>query len=165
MRREYRERFSRHRLQRKPLVSDPGRHHGTCVTHARAVMHVGIANPRWQGKRSLHSRRIRNPEFYVSDKKPIQVFICFIYPYQSWLPHWHLANPRWRHQMETFFALLALCEKIHRSPVDSQRPVRRSFDVFFDLRLNKRLSKQSRRRRFETPLRSLWGQCNVHDYP
>ena len=34
MRRECRERFPRHRLQRKPLVSDPGMHHGTCVTHA-----------------------------------------------------------------------------------------------------------------------------------
>ena len=33
MRREYRERFPRHRLQRKPLVNDPGMHHGTCVTH------------------------------------------------------------------------------------------------------------------------------------
>ena len=33
MRRECRERFPRHRLQRKPLVSDPGIHHGTCVTH------------------------------------------------------------------------------------------------------------------------------------
>ena len=32
MRRECRERFPRHRLQRKPLVSDPGMHHGTCVT-------------------------------------------------------------------------------------------------------------------------------------
>ena len=32
MRREYRERFPRHRLQRKPLVSDPGMHHSTCVT-------------------------------------------------------------------------------------------------------------------------------------
>ena len=36
MRRECRERFPHHRLQRKPLVSDPGMH------HARAVMHVGI---------------------------------------------------------------------------------------------------------------------------
>ena len=26
---------------------------------------------------------------------------------------------RWRHQVETFFALLALCEGIHRSPMDS----------------------------------------------
>ena len=33
MRRECRERFLFHRLQRKPLVSDPGMHHGTCVTH------------------------------------------------------------------------------------------------------------------------------------
>ena len=33
MRRECRERFPSHRLQRKPLVSDPGMHHGTCVTH------------------------------------------------------------------------------------------------------------------------------------
>ena len=30
---ECRERFPRHRLQRKLLVSDPGMHHGTCVTH------------------------------------------------------------------------------------------------------------------------------------
>ena len=36
-----------------------------------------------------------------------------------------------------------------------------SFDVFFDLHLNKRLSKQSRRRWFETPSRSLWRDCNV----
>ena len=27
------ESFSRHRLQRKPLVSDPGMHHGACITH------------------------------------------------------------------------------------------------------------------------------------
>ena len=33
MRRECRERFPRHWLQRKPLVSDPVMHHGTCVTH------------------------------------------------------------------------------------------------------------------------------------
>ena len=33
MRRECRERFPRHRLLRKPLVSDPGMHHGTCVAH------------------------------------------------------------------------------------------------------------------------------------
>ena len=37
-----------------------------------------------------------------------------------------------------------------------QRSVTRSFDVFFDLCLNKRLSKQSRHRGFETPTRSLW---------
>ena len=33
MRRECRERFSRHWIRRKPLVSHPAKHHGTCVTH------------------------------------------------------------------------------------------------------------------------------------
>ena len=59
------------------------------------------------------------------------------YDFMSTLTWWH-------HQMETFSALLALC--VGNSPVTgefpSQRPVTRSFDVFFDLRLNKRLSKQ-----------------------
>ena len=38
----------------------------------------------------------------------------------------------------------------------SKRPVTQSFDVFFDLHQNTRLSKQSRRRWFETLSRSLW---------
>ena len=42
----------------------------------------------------------------------------------------------------------------------AQRPVTRSIDIFFHLRLNKRLSKQSRGRWFETPPWSLWRQCN-----
>ena len=68
----------------------------------------------------------------------------------------------WRHQMETFFALLAICAG--NSPVtgefSTQRPVTRSFDVFFDLRLNKTLSKQWWGWWFETPPRSLWRHCN-----
>ena len=43
----------------------------------------------------------------------------------------------------------------------TQRPVTRSFDVFFDLRLNKRLSKQTWGWWFETQSWSLWRQCNV----
>ena len=43
----------------------------------------------------------------------------------------------------------------------SHRPVTRSLAVFFDLRLNKWLSKQSRRRWFETPSLWLWRHCNV----
>ena len=42
----------------------------------------------------------------------------------------------------------------------TQRPVTRSFDVFFELRLNKRLSKQPWGWWFETPSWSLWRQCN-----
>ena len=43
----------------------------------------------------------------------------------------------------------------------TQRPVTQSFDVFFDLRPNKRLSKQPWGWLFETPSWSLWRQCNV----
>ena len=59
----------------------------------------------------------------------------------------------WRHQMEKLSALLALCAG--NSPITgelpSQRPVTRSFDAFFDLRLNKRLNKHSTCWWFETP--------------
>ena len=64
--------------------------------------------------------------------------------------------------METFSELLAVCEG--NPPVTggfpSQRPVSQSFDVFFDLRLSKRLNKQSRRSWFETASHSLWRHCN-----
>ena len=57
----------------------------------------------------------------------------------------HGITPWWRHQMETFSALLPICEG--NTPVTgefpAQRPVTRNFDVFFDMRMNKRLSKQS----------------------
>ena len=51
----------------------------------------------------------------------------------------------WRHQMETFSALLAICagNSSVTGEFPAQRPVTQSFDVFFDLRLNKRFSKQS----------------------
>ena len=68
----------------------------------------------------------------------------------------------WCHQMETFSAYLAFCAE--NSPVTgefpSQRSVTRSFDVFFDLCLNQQLSKQWRRRWFESPSRSFWRHCN-----
>ena len=72
----------------------------------------------------------------------------------------------WRHQMETFSALLTLGGGGGGySPVtgefSSQRLVTRSFDVFFDLRLNKRLNKPTWGWWFETPSRSLWRQGNV----
>ena len=63
MRRECREGLFRHRLQRKPLAIDPGR----------------IANPRWWGKRSRHSRWMRNPQFYVSGKRPMACIVCNIW--------------------------------------------------------------------------------------
>ena len=74
--------------------------------------------------------------------------------------------PWWRHQIETFCASLVLCEG--NPPVTgvfpSWKPVMRSYDVFFDLRLNKRLSKQSLCRWFETQSRSLWHHCNAFSF-
>ena len=71
-------------------------------------------------------------------------------------------QPRWRHQIESFSALLALCAGT--SPVTeefpTQSPVTRSFDVFFDLRLKKQLSKQRRGWWFAKPPRPLWRHCN-----
>ena len=75
---------------------------------------------------------------------------------------WH-EDALWRHQMETLSALLAICAE--NSPVPgefpAQRPVKRRFDVFFDLRLNKGLSKQSRGWWFETLSRPVWRHRNA----
>ena len=65
--------------------------------------------------------------------------------------------------METFSALLAfyVWNSVVTGEFPTQMPVTRSFDVFFDLRRNQQLSKQWRRRWFETPSRSLWRYCNT----
>ena len=95
-------------------------------------------------------------ESWVVPISPSQLF-CLTIPHCmqcGWVPIVHLlVSPGdqehrfviwWRHQMETFSALLAICAG--NSPVPgefpTQRPVTRSFDVFFDLRPNKQLSKQ-----------------------
>ena len=69
----------------------------------------------------------------------------------------------WRHQMETFSVLLGLCagNSMVTGEFPTQRPVMGKFDVFFDLCLNKRLSKQSWGWWFETPSHSLWRHCNI----
>ena len=77
-------------------------------------------------------------------------------------PIWWDIESWWRHQMETFSALLAICAG--NSPVSgefpAQRSVTRSFDVLFDLRLIKRLSKHSWGWWFEMPSHPLWCHCN-----
>ena len=72
------------------------------------------------------------------------------------------AHDGWRHQIEPFPTLLALC--VGNSPVTGefpfQRPVTRSFYVFFDLCVNNRLIKQSGGWWFVTPPSSLWRHHN-----
>ena len=72
--------------------------------------------------------------------------------------------PWWRHRMETFSALLAICAT--NSPLTgefpAQRPVTRRFDVFFDLCLNEGVSKQSWGWWIETSSRPLWRHINTY---
>ena len=58
-----------------PRVSDSDMHYGTCMTHVSWCMPGSLTssflwNP-WWGERSRHSRRMRNPQFYVAVKRPI----------------------------------------------------------------------------------------------
>ena len=47
-------------------------HHGTCVTHVPWCMPGSLTGGfLWCGWRGKHSRRMRNPQFYVSGKRPI----------------------------------------------------------------------------------------------
>ena len=65
--------------------------------------------------------------------------------------------------MEKKSTLLAFC--VGNSPVTGEIPAqRRSFDVFFDKRLNKRLSEQWWGWLFETPSRPLWNHYNEYGF-
>ena len=81
MRRECRERFPRYRLQKKPIVSGPDMHHGT-----------------WQGKRSRHSRCMRNPQFYASGKRLMNssVGARFTMTWKRFPHNWHLVDGIYR---------------------------------------------------------------------
>ena len=73
----------------------------------------------------------------------------------------------WHHQMESFSMFLSIC--VGNSPVTGEfpahRPVTWSLDAFFDLCLNKRLSKQSWGWWCEMPLCTTWRHCNLsHEY-
>ena len=72
MHRECRERFPRHRLQWKPLISDPGMHPGTCVTHVPWCM----TGSQIRGGRESVSGipgacALHNPQFCVCGKRPL----------------------------------------------------------------------------------------------
>ena len=62
-------------LSPPPRVSGPDMHYDTCVTHVPWCMPRSLTSgflwSRWRGIRSRHSRRMRNPQFYVSGKRPM----------------------------------------------------------------------------------------------
>ena len=124
-----------------------------------------------QWRRYIHSalqwpsylcNKIWTSGYIPSNICTLVLLVCFV-RVMSWFCVTCLPISWWRHQMEAFSALLTICAC--NSPVPgkfpAQRPVRRSFDVFFDLRLNKRLSKHSWGWWFETPSCPLWRHHNV----
>ena len=90
----------RERFPRPPRVSDPDMHHGTCVTHVPWCMSgsltSGFLSSRWWGKRSRHSRRMRNPQFYVSGKRPMEDQAKVVVDF--WMRIWTI----WVHKLLNF---------------------------------------------------------------
>ena len=124
-------------------------------------------NSRWFWSIMKHYNKsiTRKDQFHSGMFPKLWFLLTFITCYISC--SWHHGRRNytwWRHQMETFSALLSICAG--NSPVTgefpSQSQVTRSFDVFFDLYLNKQFIKQSWGWWFETPSRSLWRHCNEH---
>ena len=106
---------------------------------------------------------IKGKALPVYNKIVTRMYQSFVYYFLSMWRYLHYEYQLWwRHQIETFSALLAFCAG--NSPVigefPAQRPVTRSLDVFFDQRLNQQLCKQWRRWWFETLPCSLWRHCN-----
>ena len=107
-----------------------------------------------------------NPLVYSPHKEPVMRKVFVSHDVIMYIAQEVIYSTSWlRHKMETFSASLTLCAG--NSPVTgafpSQRPVTRSFDPSFDLRLNKRLSKQSWGWWFDMPSRSSWRHCNASE--
>ena len=111
MRRECRERFPRHRRLAIPTCITARESH-TCRDACRDRLTSGFLWNRWWGKRSRHSRRMRNPQSHVSGKWPIghkkddRILRAFtwkrngsiwpnFYPFSDSLPN--LLESEWRH--------------------------------------------------------------------
>ena len=118
-------------------------HYVFCYRNHRRVQLV-IVNTRVALIRCVSCRDIVCPK----NKRTQRLLIR---PFSTW----------WRHQMETLSALLALCAfSGHRWIPLTKASDAELWFFFFDLRLNKRLGKKSKRCWVETPRRSLWRHCN-----
>ena len=138
---------------------------------------IGVATLNWMKFRALFLDISQWQEAFLSfdldnsgtidanELKNGKAFISGNQMTQNTGKHYHICRwSWWRHQMEIFSTLLALCEGNPQvtGVFPSQRPVTWSFDVFFHVSLNKLLRKQSRCRWSETPWHSLWRHCNVY---
>ena len=134
--------------------------------HSRGWSFETLSHPLWRhrnGDTDLNTEE-RNPSVHTFGNRVAQLYSSGQVQYRRIRRIYSIWEiPWWRHQMEALSALLSICAG--NSPVTgefpTQRPVTRSFDVFFDVCLNKRLSKQSWGWWFGTPSRPLWRNCNT----
>ena len=86
-----------------PRVSDSDMHQGTCMTHVPWCMPESLTSgfllSRCRGKRSRHSRRMRNPQFCVSGKRSIDRYV------RCWFP----TIPRERYQVSAVHKIKNTC--------------------------------------------------------
>ena len=109
------ERFPRHRRTAIP----------TCVPGS---LSNGFLWSRWRGKRSRHSQRMQNPQFYASGKRPIPYHHHYNrlnqhHIEQSISKSWNSIIPSWHGN--------AFCTWVF----SHKGPLMRKFDVFFVLNL------------------------------
>ena len=140
-------------------------------------MHLKMSSAKWRpfclGLNMLiitdfGSMRCLNPYIQSDNSSSSWCYLLYLYPTLNKiyliLSYIRQCFSWWRHQMEPFSTLLALCAG--NSPVTgefpSQRPVTRSFRAFFDLCLKKPVEQTIATWWFEAQTRSLWCHCNVH---
>ena len=94
------------------------------------------------------------------DYKSLSLFIYKDYTSQGWtINRLHHGVIKWNGNI--FHVTGSFCGEFTGDQwIPLTKAVTQSFDVFFDLRLNKWWSKQFRHRWFETPSHSLWHHCN-----
>ena len=110
-------------------------------------MHVGIANPCWRGKRSRHSQRMRNPQFYVSGKRSMEALSTLLTP--------------WEENDQMVDSLHKL--ELEHSP--DKGTVMRTFDFFIVTSLNTSLNKQLSCQWFVMSWHLIWPYCDDSSYP
>ena len=94
MRWECRKRFPP-RPTSKETASKRSRHASRHVRHTRAVMHVGIAYPRWRGKRSRHSRRMRTRKFTYLSRGPLVLTVIITLTIPFHVHPWEVERNRY----------------------------------------------------------------------
>ena len=89
----------------KLRVSDPDMHHGKCVAHVPWCMSGSLTSgflwSRWLEKRSRHPRRIRNPQFCISGRRPLGKWVpVWLFQVPKRQPYYLLSLCRWRNPEE-----------------------------------------------------------------